>query len=208
MAVRIFLAVFVISIIALPALAEDKVYILKKPEPVEENVRSTYVNNDWGFGFDLREAFTFTTTELEDGAFTLSIELEGYPLTAALTTEVLDDGLSSLGYWRLMQQRDPSIADNLAYERQVEIAGIPAMQVRIEGSGQNAHFLILSIVFTSGEKGFILSCFAESLLYEKVPDFLAEIGDGFYFLEEDGNEETEPAGDDVTVEEEVDAEGR
>jgi hypothetical protein len=170
------------------ALGEEQVYVLKKPEPEEEEVRSIYINKELGIGLDLREGFTFIEEEVEEDVFNLSILLEGYPLTAALTVEPLEEELSSEGYWRLMQKRDPNIEKDLVYERAVDVAGTGGLQVRIEGGNHKTHYLILSVIFTSGTNGYIISCFTDQFLYDKVPDFLDDVSGGFYFIEEEGEE--------------------
>ncbi len=185
---RILLSFILALLLASPVLAKDKVYVLKKPKPAKEEVRSTYENENWDIKFDLREGFEFTEEDLEDGTFNLDIGLKGYPISASLVAEPLDDELTSQGYWRLIRQRDPSIDDTLAYERNVEIDGIPAVQVRLEGANQGGNFLILSLVFTSDSKGYMLSCFTESKLLDKVPDFLDEISSGFSFLDDEDDE--------------------
>jgi len=189
MAIRIAVIALLLCFLAPSAWAKEKVYILHKPKPPKEEVRSTYANEDLNFTFDLREGFTFTEKEAEDGSFNLVIELKDYPLSAALTVETLDEELTSTAYWRLMQDRDPAIEEDLVYERPVEVAGVNGLQVRIEGSGQNSHYLILSKIFTSGTNGYILSCFTNSHFFEKVPDFLDEISDGFKFIDTQNDED-------------------
>ena len=190
MAVRITIIALLLCFLAPSVWAKDKVYILHKPKPPKVEVRSIYVNEDLNFSFDLREGFIFTEKEAEDDSFNLTIELKDYPLSAALTVEPLDEELTSTAYWRLMQDRDPVIEEDLVYERPIDIAGVNGLQVRMEGSGQNSHYLILSKIFTSGTNGYILSCFANSHFFEKVPDFLDEISDGFKFIEAPNDEDT------------------
>jgi hypothetical protein len=203
---RIIFGLVLALLLVTPALAKskDKVYVLKKPKPEEKEVRSLYENKDWAISFDLRQGFEFTEEELEDGTFNLDIKLKNYPISAALVAEPLEDDLTSQGYWRLIRQRDPSIDDTIAYERSVEIDGIPAVQVRLEGANQGGSFLILSLVFASDFKGYMLSCFTESRLLDKVPDFLEELSEGFAFVED---EETETADNPEAVAEEGESAG-
>ena len=187
MAIRTVIAALLLCLLATSAWAKEKVYVLHKPKPPKAEVRSIYDSKDLNFCFDLREGFKFTEQETDDQSFNLLIELEDYPLSAALTVEPLDDELTSIGYWRLMQDRDPAIEQDLVYERPIDIAGVAGLQVRMEGSGENSHYLILSKIFTSGNNGYIISCFTDTHFFDKVPDFLDEISDGFKLTEAQGD---------------------
>jgi len=185
--------IFLLALLVPWTSAKDKeqVYILVKPEPEEEEVRSIYSNEDWGIEFDLREGFTFTGDELEDGTFNLGIELEGFPLSGALTAEELEDELTSGGYWRQMLENDPSLGNLVVYERKTEIAESPGIQVRLEGGDREGYFVILSMIFTSGQRGYTLSVFCDAFYFDKVADFFEEISEGLSFIEEKDEEEDE-----------------
>lgn len=175
---------------------EEQVYILYKPDLTEDEVRSTYENEDWGIEFDLRDGFTYTVEIDEgDGVFSLTIQLKGHPLQAALTIEQLDEEMSSNGYWKQMQEKDPNIANLLVYEKGMEIDYSPGVRARLEGMDQNSHFVVLSMIFTSGDRGYSISVFCDAFYFEEVPDFFEEITDGFAFCEdaesETGDEDTD-----------------
>jgi hypothetical protein len=194
-----FILAFVILAFSAPMAfgGEQDVYILYKPKPEEEEIRSTYVNEDFTFGFDLPEGYTFIETEIEEGIFNLIIELDDFPLQAAITIEELDEELSAGGYWRQMQDNDPGIEDLLAYERKIDIAGVPGVQVRLEGIQEDGHFLILSVVFTSGVNGYAISAFCGAYYFEEMPDFFQEVTGGFYFLEEEEEEDPPETSEDT-----------
>ena len=197
MYLRVLAVLFITAFLAPIAWAKD-VYILKKPKPEKKEERSLYSNEDYGFIFDLKEGYTFTEEEIEDNNFNLLIELKDYPLQAAITVELLDKEISSIGYWRKIQDRDPNMAQDLVYERGMDISGVDAVQVRIEGSSQDMHYLIISIIFSYGSRGYILSCFTDTKFFDKVPDFLDEVAEGFHFIDdENGADDTvgDAAGD-------------
>ena len=196
---KTILIIFLLALLVPWTFARDKeqVYVLVKPEPEEEEVRSIYSNEDWGIEFDLREGFTFTEGELEDDTFNLSIELDGFPLLGALTGEQLEDELTSGGYWMQMLENDPSLSNLLVYERKSEIAEAPGIQIRLEGGDKEGYFVILSMIFTSGQRGYTLSVFCDAFYFNEVADFFEEISEGLSFIEEGVEDEDEPGEEDV-----------
>lgn len=191
-------ALVLMGLLASWAIAKDEeqVYILYKPDPVEDEVRSAYANEDWGIEFDLRDGFSYTEEiDEDDGVFNLTIQLKGHPLRAAMIIEQLDEEMSSNGYWKQMQENDPSIEYLLVYEKGMEIDNSPGVRARLEGMDQNSHFVVLSMIFTSGDRGYSISVFCDAFYFEEVPDFFEEITEGFAFYEdaerETGDEYTE-----------------
>ena len=191
-------ALILVGLLASWAIAKDEeqVYILYKPEPNEDEIRSICANENWGFEFDLRDGFSYTEEiDEEDGVFNLTIQLKGHPLQAAMTIEQLDEEMSSNSYWKQMQEKDPSIENLLVYEKGMDIDNFPGVRVRLEGMDQNSHFVVLSLIFSSGDRGYSISVFCDAFYFEEVPDFFEEITEGFAFYEdaesETGDEDTE-----------------
>lgn len=188
---KLLFALVLVGLLASWAIAKDEeqVYILYKPDPVEDEVRSIYANEDWGIEFDLRDGFSYTEEiDEEDGVFSLTIQLNGHPLQAAMTIEQLDEEMSSNGYWKQMQEKDPSIEYLLVYEKGMEIDYSPGVRVRLEGYDQSSHFVVLSMVFASGDRGYSISVFCDAFYFEEVPDLFEEITGGFAFYEDTESE--------------------
>ena len=195
---KLLFALVLVGLLTSWATAKDKeqVYILHKPDLNEEEVRSTYANENWGFEFDLREGFSYTEEiDEEDGVLNLTIQLKGHPLQAAMTIEQLDEEISSNGYWKQMQEKDPNIANLVGYEKGMEIDYSPGVRVRLEGYNQNNHFVVLTMIFTSGDRGYSISVFCDAFYFDEVPDFFEEITEGFAFYDdsesETGDQDTE-----------------
>ena len=114
---NLLLVIFLLALLAPLASAKDKeqVYVLIKPDPEEEEDRSIYENSNWSIEFDLRDGFTFTEEELEEGTLNLTIQLDGFPLIGAITAEELDDSLTAAGYWRQMLNSDPGLESLIVY---------------------------------------------------------------------------------------------
>jgi len=184
---KLLFALIIVGLLASWAIAKDEeqVYILYKPDPEEDEVRSIYENEDWGIEFDLRDGFSYTEEiDEEDGVFNLTIQLKGHPLQAAMTIEQLDEEMSTNGYWKQMQEIDPSIEYLLVYEKGMEIDNSPGVRVRLEGMDQDSHFVVLSMIFSSGDRGYSISVFCDGFYFEEVPDFFEEITEGFAFYED------------------------
>ncbi len=183
---RIPIILLLLALLAPTAFGDDEVYVLHRPKPDEEEVRSTYTSDVYGFGFDLPEGFTFNE-QTEDDVFTLFISLENYPLQVALTIEPLEEELTPKGYWKVMLERDPTIGSVVAYERGMPIDSEPGLLVRLEDGGPGGgHYLIMSMIFTKGTNGFFISVLCQDdYFFEEAPDFFDEIVEGFHFIEPD-----------------------
>ncbi len=116
-----------------------------------------FVNADYLFGLALPE--DYITFDYEDsGIWVLNLIGELDQPTAIVSAEKLpDDVIDVAGFWQLVKDRDPLVANNITYEKVGSVADTGAIQARIERIENGKYILAITWVFVHDGSGFILS---------------------------------------------------
>jgi urea transporter len=126
-------------------------------EEAVELLPPDYVNATYGFGIALPDGYYSYETE-ENGIDAVSIEGNSDEAKARITIEELpDDVMDVAGFWQFMKDRDSMMARNITYEKIDSIAGVGAVQARVERIERSNYILAITWAFVHDGYGFTLT---------------------------------------------------
>ena len=132
-------------------------------EDAEEPVLKApnFVNGDYGFGMAFPDGYLpFDFYDEDTKVWSLNILGEMEQASAILNVEPLpDDVVDVAGYWQHMKERDTYMEHNITYEKIDSVAGVGAIQARIEGMEVDNYLLAITWVFVHDGHGFVLSSY-------------------------------------------------
>lgn len=161
-------------------------------EEAVELLEPNYVNEAYGFGLVVPEGYI--TFEMEDdGIWTLQLIGEMDQAGVRISAEELpEDVVDTAGYWQLMKERDPLMANNITYEMVDSIADTGAILARIEQIENDDYILAITWVFVHDDYGFTLSGYPpEGEEYQEAKETALEIARQFRWMTPEEIEETE-----------------
>ena len=128
---------------------------------VIELLTPNYVSADYGFGMFIPDGYIAADfIDEEIGAWTLNILGEMDQPSSILNVEPLPDDVTDVAaYWQFLKDRDQYMERNITYEKVDSIAGVGAIQARIEGMEVNQYLLAITWVFVKDGHGFMLSSY-------------------------------------------------
>jgi len=152
-------------------------------ETTTELLPPNYISETYGFGAVIPDGYITFDWE-EEGVWVVQIIGETYQPGARISAEELpEDVLDTAGYWQLMKERDPLMANNITYEMIDSIAGTGAILSRVEDIENDNYILAITWVFAHNGYGFTLSGYPpETGEYEMTGEFALEIAQQFRWM--------------------------
>ena len=143
-----------IFFLIVPALAQEDT----GEEESIELLPPDFVSETYGFGLALPDDYIGFETSDDEGRWYLNIVGEMWQASALLTAEELsEDVVDVAGFWKLMKDRDPYMAENITYEKIDSICDTGAVQSRVEKFEPSGYILAITWVFVKDGIGYTLS---------------------------------------------------
>ncbi|MCX6646643.1 MAG: hypothetical protein NTY09_09820 [bacterium] len=160
---RLIVCFFLLSLLTIvPALAQENTSS-DEEAPAIELLPPNYASAQYSFGTVLPDGYIPVETTDEEGRWYLNIIGESWQASAIITAEELpEDVVDVAGFWQLMKDRDPYMAQNITYEKVDAIGGIGAVQSRVEKIEPSGYILAITWVFVKDGVGFTLSGYPPS----------------------------------------------
>jgi len=133
-------------------------------EDTEEEIELrpvNYVSETYGFGLALPDGYLpFDFSDEESGSWTLNILGEMIQPSAIINVEPLPEDVNDVaGFWQLMKDRDRYMERNITYEKVDSVAGVGAIQARVEDMQVSEYILAITWVFVNDGHGFVISAY-------------------------------------------------
>jgi hypothetical protein len=159
---KILVCLILMPLLAIvPALAQEDTN--GDEEPAIELLPPNFASAQYSFGTVLPDGYIPFETSDEEGRWYLNIIGESWQASAIITAEELpEDVVDVAGFWQLMKDRDPYMAQNITYEKVDAIGDLGAVQSRVEKIEPSGYILAITWVFVKDGVGFTLSGYPPS----------------------------------------------